>query len=631
MNVLVYTGPEVVAASLTHTLSILRALLTPNYTVQTISHRALQAQPWTASCALFVLPGCRELPSSIRAVSDYVERGGSFLGLGVGVKRVGSSLDDVGSLGLSLDSSKDDMPFRFYDRPSKSSITLSPVSDIPSEGTQTINVQASDGSAVDGLMSHASIVDFEDTQRSKILARFTDTSSAPHIAGVKLLIGDGHATFWGVSLEYPIGGNALEVNEERRRNLLRDMLSELGLKLPSSEDGNTLRPGPQLLVGHPSTPEIVSQVVRLILDTQDAAGKKLEDQNDTFLFHSSQESLDDLKVQCQADYLASDDPSVWQPKHIVVYSNGDQPQSGETPLFSIQKFFESLLVARAQEKCSAKDGSWGFGECLMYGEVVTSTQTMIDRNPSLLASLPTPFLSLASFQLAGRGRGSNIWLSPAGCLQFSLLLRVTLGEFPSNKLVFVQYLFALAVAEACRDDGVLGKRGEAVRIKWPNDIYAITSQGEMKKIGGILVSTNFVGGKCDIIIGSGTNVFNPPPILSLAQLQNPEDPPISMETTAATILAKFESMWSTFIQGNGSFEPFMDLYLERWLHSDQVVTLTTTTPHKAVRISGITTDYGLLRTVPQRTGWATGEEGFIDLQPDGNSFDLMAGMIRSKS
>jgi biotin---protein ligase len=54
------------------------------------------------------------------------------------------------------------------------------------------------------------------------------------------------------------------------------------------------------------------------------------------------------------------------------------------------------------------------------------------------------------------------------------------------------------------------------------------------------------------------------------------------------------------------------------------------TPPKAVRITGITSDYGLLRTLPERTGWSSGNEGFIDLQPDGNSFDIMAGLIKSK-
>lgn len=117
--------------------------------------------------------------------------------------------------------------------------------------------------------------------------------------------------------------------------------------------------------------------------------------------------------------------------------------------------------------------------------------------------LPTPLVSLASHQLAGRGRGANIWLSPSGCLQFSLLLRLSLSTFPASKLVFVQYLFALAVVEACRDESVLGDAAGPVRLKWPNDIYAVLGDGDgsKKKIGGILVNTSFAGGKVDVVIG----------------------------------------------------------------------------------------------------------------------------------
>ena len=130
--------------------------------------------------------------------------------------------------------------------------------------------------------------------------------------------------------------------------------------------------------------------------------------------------------------------------------------------------------------------------------------TVCVRNMRLLTSLPTPLLSLASAQLTGRGRGGNIWLSPPGCLQFSLLLRVPLSALPAQKIVFVQYLFALAVAEACRSEQVLGSEGSRVRIKWPNDIYAIARDGEKKKIGGILVNTSFGSGKVELVIGASS-------------------------------------------------------------------------------------------------------------------------------
>jgi len=256
---------------------------------------------------------------------------------------------------------------------------------------------------------------------------------------------------------------------------------------------------------------------------------------------------------------------------------------------------------------------------------------MLDKNPRLLSQLPTPLLSLASYQLAGRGRGNNIWLSPPGSLLFSLLLRVSLANFPANKLVFLQYLFSLAVVEACRDETILGpKVGEQVRLKWPNDLYAVVGEGkeDLRKIGGVLVNSSFSEGKVDIVVGCGLNVLSLPPLTSLAQLQRGAQEKLSVEKTAATIMAKFEPMWAVFSQNSGSFAPFMDLYLKRWLHSDQLVTLTTMTPHTAVRIVGITHDHGLLRTTPDRPGRSS---EYIDLQPDGNSFDIMAGLIKAKS
>ena len=72
----------------------------------------------------------------------------------------------------------------------------------------------------------------------------------------------------------------------------------------------------------------------------------------------------------------------------------------------------------------------------------------------------------------------------------------------------MQYLYALAVTEACRSKEVLGSEGSRVRIKWPNDVYAITRNGEKKKICGILVNTSFGAGKVELIVGaSGSLTF----------------------------------------------------------------------------------------------------------------------------
>jgi biotin---protein ligase len=128
------------------------------------------------------------------------------------------------------------------------------------------------------------------------------------------------------------------------------------------------------------------------------------------------------------------------------------------------------------------------------------------RNPRFLASLLSPVLSLATHQLSGRGRGGNSWVSPTGCLQFSLRLRLSLSSFPPSRLVFIQYVFALAVVEACRHESILGEWGDRVRIKWPNDVYIVEDRNNSRatKVAGILVYTTFSGSDVDIVIGAKT-------------------------------------------------------------------------------------------------------------------------------
>lgn len=60
-----------------------------------------------------------------------------------------------------------------------------------------------------------------------------------------------------------------------------------------------------------------------------------------------------------------------------------------------------------------------------------------------------------------------------------------------------------------------------------------------------------------------------------------------------------------------------------------MVVLETVKPPIPVRIIGITSDHGLLRTVPIAEEWSA-HPSYIDLQPDGNSFDLMSGLIKTK-
>ncbi|TRM61080.1 hypothetical protein BD626DRAFT_502641 [Schizophyllum amplum] len=478
--------------------------------------------------------------------------------------------------------------------------------------------------------------------------------------------------------------------------LLLPVLASLGLRVSSSAtvspSKTSARPQPQFLTSHPGRPDIVERIVKALAVAQaEESGASMkqggnsatpiatlaeqlsvwEDTEDTFHFYPLAGAADAVRAaqgELDANSSVNDSKSVANtskpssetskssPRHIVLCPSSALPPPELTPHFDLAAFYGALDAAReavgvtgtateTSEADERQDKPWALGDALLYGEAVTSTQTMLERNPNFHYALPTPLVSLAYAQLSGRGRGGNVWLSPAGCLQFSVLLRVPVKEVQPQKLVFVQYLFALAVAEACEDEGVLGKYGRKVRIKWPNDVYAETGgytqsgEKEVKKIGGILVNTSFGGADADVIIGSGLNVLNEPPILSLAQLlpSTAANAP-TLECTAAAILAHFAPMWDEFVAGRGSFAPFMNRYLARWLHSDQLVTITTVDPPQRARIVGIT-EQGLLRAMPERTTGSIArgygarggfETQFIDLQPDGNSFDIMSGMIKAK-
>ncbi|KAI0057287.1 class II aaRS and biotin synthetase [Artomyces pyxidatus] len=623
MDVLIYTpSPE--------TLTTIRPLLNPNYTVQPITSVSLATYPWTGSCALLVLHAHdAALPVSqpaIQAVQRYLSAGGRVLGLGWGVSIAGVP-SPLGEL-------------EFWDQTSRVAVKMV-ASASRDEPRPQASVRLQSGDVVAGLRKEGANFALLDKPRWSCLARWEPHAagmagamesrpSTDPVAGIELAVGDGRIALWDVSLA---DGQTGAISA-----ILRHAFSQLGLSLPPPSasvvamdvDAPALPPAPthplpQFLFARPHIAEKAKASLPVTLpDTTATSPADLVDTVDTFHFHflspsEGKQLLDNARLQPKGE---------GSPKDIVVLPVGSEAVRELTPRFDVARFFKLLAETRTS------DGTWGIGDALLYGEAVTSTQTMLEKNLQILRGLPSPFVSLASFQLAGRGRGTNSWLSPAGCLQFSILLRVPFACFSVSRLVFIQYLFGLAVVHALRDPRALGGEGSRVRLKWPNDIYIETPTGEKKKVGGVLVNTNFLGKTVDIVIGCGLNISTADPIAALSLLA-PPDRPLSMEMVLALILSKFDGMWQSFLRERASWAPFADDYLDVWMHSDQLVTLTTVSPSLPVRIIGITLDHGLLRTVPERSGGSRGtrttnDEGYIDLQPDGNSFDMMAGLIKAK-
>jgi BirA family biotin operon repressor/biotin-[acetyl-CoA-carboxylase] ligase len=141
-------------------------------------------------------------------------------------------------------------------------------------------------------------------------------------------------------------------------------------------------------------------------------------------------------------------------------------------------------------------GLSGAGAAGVAVEVVPETGST---NADLLARAPTlsaPLLLIAEHQTAGRGRAGRSWLSaPGHSLTFSLAWRFDGGL---QRLTGLPLAVGVALAET------LGRLGQPVQLKWPNDLL---KDGD--KLAGILVETQPVEDATWAIVGIGLNLAMP--------------------------------------------------------------------------------------------------------------------------
>jgi biotin--protein ligase len=326
---------------------------------------------------------------------------------------------------------------------------------------------------------------------------------------------------------------------------------------------------------------------------------------------------------------SSSDQIVDYEKIVKVILPHDQglPSTREIP-FHHEAFYANLSFYHNK----FQNPSASFGKHLLYGEVVTSTNSLLEKNPALLRHLPSGFTMTATTQIAGRGRGGNVWISPPGGLMFSTVMHHSMAMSQSAPVVFIQYLAALAIVQGIKNYAP-GYSKIPVKLKWPNDVYAQlpgSSNNPVVKIGGILVNSSYSGSTYDLVCGIGLNLSNALPTTSLNLLASTQSPPLkpfTPEKLLASILARFESLYSTFCEAGFTRDMEGDYY-DNWLHTDQIVTLETEGGMKA-KIKGITRDWGLL--LAEELGWEDRPTGkLVTLQSDSNSFDFFRGLVRRK-
>lgn len=143
---------------------------------------------------------------------------------------------------------------------------------------------------------------------------------------------------------------------------------------------------------------------------------------------------------------------------------------------------------------------------------------------------------VARRQTAGRGRQGREWFDGAGNFMGSTVVQVGEGGPPPASLSFVA---ALAVRDAAA--GTVVGAGEALGLKWPNDVLLAGG-----KLSGILLE--MVRGH--IVVGIGVNLARAPEVpgrrtAALADL----GPPPALEDFAASLAAAFDrrlEAWRTY-------------------------------------------------------------------------------------
>ncbi|MGP1395844.1 MAG: biotin--[acetyl-CoA-carboxylase] ligase [Inquilinaceae bacterium] len=179
-------------------------------------------------------------------------------------------------------------------------------------------------------------------------------------------------------------------------------------------------------------------------------------------------------------------------------------------------------------------------------------------------------------QSAGRGRRGRPWVSPAGNLHASVILKPACAGAAAGQLSFV---VAVAMAEA------LTRLAPdlPVRLKWPNDLLI----GDAKLAGILLESALAPDGGVDwVVAGVGVNIAHHPddverPAVSLAAAGRD----LTVDALLTAYLAALDT-WLTRWRDEG-FGPIRAAWLDRAAGVGQPILVRLDTETRAGRFDGI--------------------------------------------
>lgn len=681
MNVLVYAGRGTTAESVRHALELLRLVLLPFYAVVTVSEHALLNDPWMSKTAMLVVPGGADLPycdvfngSGNRRIANFVRGGGRYLGLCAGgyyaLKRcefeVGNPVMEVSGPrelgffpGVCRGTVYGGFEYETHNGAVATTLAVNPaLSELPEQATVYYN-------------GGGYFVNAAGAPNVEVLATYPDNTDLAEAAGAAAVVlcqvGQGLALLSGAHPEFtpsllrsafsdpPLQKvtDLLEPQDAGRQKFFRACLSSLGLRV------NDL---PDLVIPRPTPVHIASvdnlRLLTIVKDLREnldfVNSLTFEDVHDTFNIVENEDLA--LEHSEEAQEALSHDALCALPVPLHFYTSGLVPAPQNTPYFNTERYFTALRRLHAGNNVTSSEAP--FGSVLAYGEVVTSTNTLMDANPRWLRHLPEGFAFSATTQIAGRGRGGNVWINPRGVMATSVLFKVPAQKQAS--IVTLQYLCALALIEAILGYGTdtlgqgVGYEDLPLRLKWPNDMYAMkpeyitsleskndtsnTVEGDEQKwakVLGALVNSQYLDNMFYLVWGGGVNVLNSAPTTSLNQILAKLNevraakgldvlPPFEHEELLAKLVFTMGQFYLVF-QRSG-LQPFLPLYHRRWFHLDQHVKVDEKGDGRTrdCVIRGITADFGLLVAEDVAT------RETLELQPDGNSFDIFKGLVFKK-
>ena len=253
------------------------------------------------------------------------------------------------------------------------------------------------------------------------------------------------------------------------------------------------------------------------------------------------------------------------------------------------------------------------GRNLIHCNVISSTFDLLQGK-----FLQSGLVVIADQQTSGKGRSGNKWLSPKGCAMFSLQLELSLSKEIGQHLPLLQHLVSLAVVDSVNSIGN-GYENLDLRLKWPNDIYA----GQYCKIGGVVVYTSIMGTSIYVNIGCGVNLSNEEPTKSINQMAKEKNlQPISRESFLSHVFNKLESFLDTIGRNSKMEKEIFEKYHKYWLHSNQSVILRSE--------DGCTRQGRVISLDPDGFLLVDVEGKKLQVHPDGNSFDMLQGLILPK-